>query len=371
LLTISQSLRELRPRPELVENLLPAASIVIAAGDSGSGKTTVVQYLALCVALGINFGTRRCKQRRALWIAAEDQYNARLRIEAYADHYGLDRAVLEQNFLILPEQVALMGPYSCFPVLHRLLREHWGSEPNLGLVVVDTKSAAWGGKEENSNDENAAFLSLLSRELVQPYGAAPIVLHHMTKSKENPTIRGGGATVFNADHSWLFRTRAGSRITTIEQGKKRMRPWDPFFVEIKDHVLQGPQYEHLRDPHLDKMPCVSIAELTNAFGATVRQLTKEAHTTQLLRLIRDNPQATKSQLAARMGKMRTLPSGQQTGDSSVIAHLFRQLLSDKHLAETKKAGRGGSGYALTTAGRHFLEQEDLGASVQGDESDAE
>jgi len=75
-------------KPMMVRYYFPASSIFIVFGEPGSGKTTVVVDVIGCIDTGIDWRGRKVTRGIVWYIAAEDPYGVRLRLEAWYDANG-------------------------------------------------------------------------------------------------------------------------------------------------------------------------------------------------------------------------------------------------------------------------------------------
>lgn len=362
---LDESLRNMEVHETLVEGMVQEQTVIVAAGQSNSGKTTILQQLCVSVGLGLTFGVPRCMQGRVIWIAGEDARNAELRFNAIADANGLDREELKKWLLTMPKAIAVMDDES-MDAVHQAIAQRWGLNARVSLFVLDSKSTLWGGTEENSNDETAHFVKSLREHFCARYGAAVILTHHLNKNPDNPTPRGASALTNNIDESWAFeRGNDAASVVSFTAGKTRMIRWPKMMAEITSYTLHGERYEHLRDT-LGLMPTVSLARPVDVCGVSLRSMRKDANTDRLLKLIVDDPSARKSDLAKLMGSTR---KDTGYGDSAGIERLFTKLLTDK-LIRVSKAASARSGYEATPAGiervRH-LDQEAAFGEPEGDQ----
>ena len=343
----------LKPQDMLIEGILDSGAVVIVAGDSNSGKTTVTQYLALQVAMGQPFGTHRTRAGRVLWIAGEDMDNAKYRVVAMCEEYGIDPRSIGDQMLLLPQPVAVLHPES-MEALRVGVEQRCGEGAELALVVIDSKSVNWGGTDENSNDENAQFILAVRKHLIDPFGKpAVLITHHLTKQKEKEarSSRGGSALINNADHEWRFEMNQEAHLSAMLPGSKvRIERWAEQRFLIKTVELPKTKFPHLLN-NFGEMPRVSIAEPVNQYNRSMKQLQLDADLRAVL-----------------MSMERLRLSGKPCGQSHVAADLnwadgkgaadYRKVkrILDRAV-EQKLALREGKEYALTPAGIEYAEQE--------------
>jgi hypothetical protein len=349
ILSAQQAVGRLKARDMIVEDLLERESLVIASGQSNSGKTTVLEYLALCVAMGHSFGVHQCERSRVLWIAGEDQYNAQLRIAAMCTEYGVKLSDLSQMLYVLPQAIAVLSKVS-MESFHEAVTRCVGAGTTFALVVIDSKSMCWGGDDENSNDENAQFVKGLSEHFVAEYGAAVIVTHHLTKNKEKEeqTARGASALINNCDHEWRFEMRGASGVSVLEPGSKlRIARWPEMRFAIKVVALDQQDYPKLCNSQ-GAMPKISIAEVTTTHGAMAKQAVDDAEYVTILRALIAKPLNAQSKkrvnevLSRAIGKVQ---SGMSTADirsgREWIRYRLRKMIEQKLVNDNLEVTDGG------------------------------
>lgn len=276
ILTLDDISANLMPRDSVIQGLLERGCITLATGESNSGKTTVLQYQAMCIALGIPFAAHATTRSTTLWVAGEDAYNAQIRYLALAQKYNVPHKELKNWLFILPQRIEILNPQS-LSLLHEAITNTLPNPERIGAIYLDSKSMVWGGEDENSNDEAARFIQVLNEDVAQRYNAAVVVTHHLTKFKEKSqqSARGAGALINNIDHEWRFDKRGNDRIVTMEPGAKlRIAPWLPknFFVEV--YALDTTDHPHLID-NFGEGPKTSVPTLVNATGVAVASLEED------------------------------------------------------------------------------------------------
>jgi len=173
----------------LCKRVVPADSIGMMFGGSGTFKSFIALDFALHVAHGLPWMGRRTQQAPVLFIAAEGGSGLWPRIEAWHKLRNL-------KWRSAPVQVV--------PVALDLQQDAWrvvdaaqlaGVQP--GLVVVDTLSQTYAG-EENSANEMAAYLRELGARFRQLWQCTVLLIHH-SGHKETERPRGSSAIRANID----------------------------------------------------------------------------------------------------------------------------------------------------------------------------
>ena len=275
-------------RPAIIERMLYSNTVTIAAGDSNSGKSTILIYQAFCIATGLPFAGHRTERGRVLWVAGEDSYNAKNRVLAMADEYGIPYADLQGKFFLLPQPIAVMQEDS-MKAFHASIERRMQEGP-ISALYLDSKSIIWGGEKENDNSENAEFLKILAAELCMRYNCAVIVLHHLRKSAnddEEPSVRGASSLVNNAEQVWNFKAR--ELAITMGHSKLRSAPWNEKRFMLKVIELDAAKHPEQRD-NFGMMPTVSLPEPSNQFGVSTKKLSDDYEYADILRALSTLPQ---------------------------------------------------------------------------------
>lgn len=176
----------------LVKHVVPADSIGMLFGGSGTFKSFIALDAALHVAHGLPWMGRKTTKGSVLYIAAEGGAGLWQRIDAWHRSRGLHTAA---------------APMSVVPVAVDLTVDAWrvveaaqmaGVEP--ALVVVDTLSQTYAG-EENSANEMAAYLRELGGRFRQLWQCSVLLIHH---SGHQATERPRGSSAIRANLDYLL-----------------------------------------------------------------------------------------------------------------------------------------------------------------------
>jgi len=381
ILTLDQISANLIPRASVVQGLLERGCVTLATGDSNSGKTTVLQYQSMCIALGIPFASHNTSRSKVLWVAGEDAYNAQIRYLALTQKYGIDFKDLKDWLFILPQRIEILNPES-LDLFHEAIQARLPNATEIGAIYLDSKSMVWGGEDENSNDEAARFIQVLSEQIAQRYQSGVVVTHHLTKFKEKSqqSARGAGALINNIDHEWRFDKKGNEHVVTMEPGAKlRIAPWPPkhFFIEV--YSLDCTDHAHLID-NFGEPPRISIPKLVNASGVAIASM-EEDHEQALVLLALDSPSAITGKgkvmvrrvakavldhpAGASIRKARGVPTGVESAEEAeeAIVKSYQDKLRRTVLPRLVEAKLVDKDFKVTDAGRAFSEQT-LGPAVE-------
>ncbi len=173
-----------------VKHVIPAASIGMLFGGSGTFKSFIALDAALHVAHGLPWMGRLTKQAPVLYIAAEGGAGLWSRIEAWHRHRNLRWE--DAPMFVVPTAVDLT--VDAWRVVDAA--QAVGATP--GLVIVDTLSQTYSG-EENSANEMAAYLREIGLRFRALWGCSVLLVHHTGHSAtERP--RGSSAIRANLDY---------------------------------------------------------------------------------------------------------------------------------------------------------------------------
>lgn len=175
-----------------VKHVIPAASIGMLFGGSGTFKSFIALDCALHIVHGLPWMGRLTRQAPVLYIAAEGGAGLWSRIEAWHRH----RNLLWED-----------APLYVVPAAVDLTVDAWrvvdaaqavGTTP--GMVVVDTLSQTYSG-EENSANEMAAYLREIGLRFRSLWGCSVLLVHHTGHSA---TERPRGSSAIRANLDYLF-----------------------------------------------------------------------------------------------------------------------------------------------------------------------
>jgi hypothetical protein len=166
---------------ELVQGMAWAGCITLLVGESGAGKSFVLDAVAAAVSEGRPCFGRATLQKSVLKVACESDHLGR-RYIALAESQGYDL----ENVYAGRLQVALSrrgediadGERVLIDAIIRLNGQLEASrKPPLGLIEVDTVRASMGGSEDSSEDVSS-YLRAIRRILAATPGAAALLAHH-------------------------------------------------------------------------------------------------------------------------------------------------------------------------------------------------
>lgn len=197
----------------LVKSLVPADSMGMLFGASGTFKSFVALDLSLTVAHGLKWCDRKTGTGSVVYVAAEGGAGIYRRVWAWHQARKLSHA---DNFHVCVTPLLLTQEEQV-----AALRESIASLPQRpSLIVVDTLSQTFSG-DENSSTDIAAYLRLLNTHLRAAFGATVLVIHHTGHAAaERP--RGSSAITANLDFLLgCFRPNAEALAAQVEVIKQK------------------------------------------------------------------------------------------------------------------------------------------------------
>ena len=209
--TISEVLNA-EPIEWLSDGLIPKTGVGIISGASGSFKSFLCGYLALCVSNGADFADRCATQRgRALFAAHEGRQGMAGRLKAACNHYGFQ----EEGF----------GLWDGITLTNTSDIDYLAEEVEpFDLTVIDTLSKATPGIDENSNSEMAAALDR-AYQLADLWRGFVLIVSHSGKD-ESKGPRGASALKANVETVLLVKRSGKAMHTSLVVDKQKDGPDD-------------------------------------------------------------------------------------------------------------------------------------------------
>jgi hypothetical protein len=194
-----------------VKHIIPADSVGVMFGGSGTFKSFLALDYALHVAHGLPWLGKKTKQGTVLFIAAEGGAGLWRRIQAW--HAQRNLSPRKIKFYVLPVAVTLATEAV------RVVEAAQALNVEPAVVIVDTMSQTFDG-EENSANEVSAYLRELGNRFRSLWHCVVLVIHHSGHSAtERP--RGSSAIRANVDFMLgVFRDEK-QMLATVECHKQK------------------------------------------------------------------------------------------------------------------------------------------------------
>lgn len=214
----------------LVKGMIPADSMGILFGASGTYKSFVALDLCLHMAHGMNWLDRRSKQGSVLYVASEGGAGIHRRVMAWHKERGLEptgalRVCITPLLLSEEEQLKFLADE-----ISKLL------EPP-SLIVIDTLSQTFSG-DENAASDIGDYLRNINSELRARFNSTVLIIHH-TGHAASERPRGSSALTANVDFMLgIFRPDPAVMTCVLETHKQKDgdRAQGAQF-DLKRHVL--------------------------------------------------------------------------------------------------------------------------------------
>jgi hypothetical protein len=210
--TWAGDLKPVLERNYVVKGWLDQGALSVLYGPSNSGKSFLAIDIAHHVAKGREWGGRRVKKGRVLYIAAEGGASFANRIAALDD----------PEFFVLTAPMTLTGPGSAASALAELVQYLAATGGgSFDLIVVDTLARVMGGADENAAPAIAALMEGL--DLIRRVTGAHIMLVHHSGKDTSKGAR-GHSSLRAAIDTELELTRDEIGVITAEVRKQRDGP---------------------------------------------------------------------------------------------------------------------------------------------------
>lgn len=208
----------------LVESLIPAESVIMLSGESGSGKSTFSLALAECVASGKDFLGYKTEQRPVLIVDRENG------LTIY--HERLKRLNIEENLDLMfwglwsPEEPP--GPAG-----QTILEFAKAEKP---LIIFDSFVAFHPGSEQDA-DETRDYMDGFRR--LAGTGATVLAIHHTGKGENTKEYRGSSDIKASLDVGLtLIAKRPLLQLLQLKPFKTREGVMEPLSITYGDDGFQ-------------------------------------------------------------------------------------------------------------------------------------
>lgn len=228
--------KELPAMEFTVADLLPHHTAWLLGGDSGSGKSILMQTLCTCVAADHAFLGRAVRHGRAIYVTGEDRddilHARQLRI---FKALGLSWNDVGDNLLIrsmADQEMWLFGDRGPTPHGLGLIEEILQLGGKTSVAVIDSASLTFDG-EEIKRRPVADFMRYLNRCAVQFGGSVGLVAHTSRSS------RGDARSMVSGSTAWVAQARAGLLLEANGDGEAKLSLIAPNYTRrVEPMILQ-------------------------------------------------------------------------------------------------------------------------------------
>ena len=218
------------PLQYLVADLFPLPSLSIVYGAPGTFKSFLLADMAVCVAAGMPWLSRKILQAPILWIDLDNgSRRTHERFEALARARVL-REDIPLNYVSMPTPWLDAGNLREIEKLMARIVDR-----NIKLVCIDNLGLISPNADENSGEMIQIMGNL--RLVVERTGVAAIVIHHQRKSggtgtRAGESLRGHSSIEGAIDLALLVERIPGTSVVTLQTTKARDMDVRPFGAEF-------------------------------------------------------------------------------------------------------------------------------------------
>lgn len=202
----------------LIEDWLPAESLVMLFAASGSGKSFVTNSLAYAIAnpnISHWHDKRVMTHGSVVYIAGEGQRGMRKRLAGLADYVGASTAGVEMA--VIKEPIMIDDKNEDVGI-HKAIANIGSIYPNPALVVFDTLTASMSGDENKTSDASNFIRSC--NLIIQEFGCTVLLVHHTGHNIETQG-RARGSSVLKAAMDIEMKAELDGRILKLSMTKSK------------------------------------------------------------------------------------------------------------------------------------------------------
>ena len=205
-----------KPAKWLIKRVLPQGTLGVLYGESGAGKSFFVLDMVLSIARGEDWQGHKVAQGSVAYICAEGAAGFSLRLQALAEHQGLNLADIPLYTLDAAPNFLEKQDIKDLLIALRAI-------PNLQLIVVDTLAQVTPGGDENSAVDMGKALAhcqVLSRKASKDGDKLVLLVAHSGKDATRG-VRGWSGIKGALDVEILVerdKQKRSARISKIKDG---------------------------------------------------------------------------------------------------------------------------------------------------------
>jgi len=249
-LPLSRYVASFEPPDYLVDGILVTGRVYALTAMTGHLKTAIATYLGLAVASSSPFAGLEVKKSRVLYLSGENNEDQKARIISTMSEFGF--APADDYFTVLAGAEAI-------GILKDEIPAETTALGKIGLVIVDTSIAYFGGDDENASVDMQAHGRMFRELSVNLGGATVLILCHPTKNpgRDNLLPRGSGGFLNEIDGN-LTLWRVDEMVTLHWQGKFRGANFEPLTFRMKLVTLDG--YRDSKDRPINSVVVLPLNE---------------------------------------------------------------------------------------------------------------
>lgn len=178
-------------------------------GAPGSGKSVLIQDVALHIAAGLEWHGRTVKRGAVLYVALERRSLVERRAIAFRNHCGLP----DLPFAVIGGPLDLRNPKAADSVVDCVREVEAETGELVTLIVLDTVSRAIAGGDENSSADMGAIVGATSK--LQAETKAHVAWVHHIPTAGGERLRGHGALLGAMDTTIFVEKLGELRTATV------------------------------------------------------------------------------------------------------------------------------------------------------------
>ncbi len=165
------------PPPWIIKGILPKKELAVTYGGSGDGKTFLVLDTVMAIVRGVPWNGYRVTKGRVVYICAEGMGGFTTRLQAYAQHHGVNLSDLKNDLFIIPETPNFRTMNDVNAIAAKIK-----AKGQFDMIVVDTLAQVTPGADENTSKDMSEALQHCEM-LRQSTGAMIHLIAHSGKDK--------------------------------------------------------------------------------------------------------------------------------------------------------------------------------------------
>lgn len=239
----------------LIDDILPAGSLVCLYGKRGQGKTFLALDWACCIATGTAWQERTAQKGRVAYLLAERPAGLGRRLRGWFGHVGLDesagKAKLEAegvHWLVFGQRRFPLDNEADRAELIQLLKKEFPTpdegtssrQTGLSLLVMDPLVFFMDGSENETRDMQKFIDGAL--DLVNQIGCSILLVHHEGKGNIQNILgaRGSSALEAGMDTVVYLSPQGSNDISEMVVTKQREAPAiKPIYLHFKEQRHSG------------------------------------------------------------------------------------------------------------------------------------
>jgi len=239
----------------LIDEILPAGSLICLYGKRGQGKTFLALDWACCIATGTKWQGKAASKGRVAYLLAERPAGLGRRLRGWIEHVGLEEtagtAKLEAegiDWLVFGQRRFPLDSDGDRAELIQLLKKEFpkpdegtsSRQTGLSLLVMDPLVFFMDGSENETRDMQKFIDGAL--DLVNQIGCSILLVHHEGKGNIQNILgaRGSSALEAGMDTVVYLSPQGSNDISEMVVTKQREAPAiKPIYLHFKEQSLSG------------------------------------------------------------------------------------------------------------------------------------